>query len=193
VLLGAAVTGGLLVVMSGVIATGGIPDHQEDSRKIAAIWQTDRSIEDQLKNLMPEKPEEPLEPPPEVSQEMDVAVESPVIPVNRVEPGLGTLNIGLGGGFNRDSDYIPIYVPRPDYPPMALRRGISGYAVIEVTITETGGVRDPKLVEEYPQNKGFGKYALRAAKKLKYKARKVDGVAQEVPGVLYKFSFQIAK
>ena len=35
--------------------------------------------------------------------------------------------------------------------------------------------------------------ALEAANKLKYNLLVVDGVPQEVPGVRYKFIFQIAK
>lgn len=191
-LCGAAVTLALLVIMSGLIASGSTPDYQEKLHKIADIWQTERAITDQLKKLLPEKPTEPLEPPPEIPKAMELSLDAPTTSINMARPDPGSLNIGLGSGFNRDSDYIPIYVPQPDYPPIALRRGISGYAVIEVIITTTGGVRDPKLVEEFPENKGFGKYALRAAKKLKYKPRVIDGVAEEVPGVLYKFSFQIA-
>jgi len=191
-LCGAAITFLLLTIMSGLIATGDISPEQKTLKKIADIWQTDRSISDQIKQLLPEKPDKPLEPPPELP---DVAMElnTPTGAVSMAAPNLDGLKIGLGGGFSRDTDFIPVYVPQPDYPPIALRRGISGYAVIEVIITETGSVRDPKLVEEYPENKGFGKYALRAAKKLKYKPRVVDGVAEEVPGVFYKFSFQIAK
>ena len=34
---------------------------------------------------------------------------------------------------------------------------------------------------------------MKAANKLKYNPRVVDGVGQEVSGVLYKFSFQMAK
>jgi protein TonB len=39
--------------------------------------------------------------------------------------------------------YVPIYVPQPKYPRGALTRGKEGYAVIEVTVTTTGAVRDP--------------------------------------------------
>ena len=46
-----------------------------------------------------------------------------------------------------------------------------------------------KLLEEWPENYGFGKSALKAADKLKYNPRVINGVAVEVPGVLYKFSF----
>jgi protein TonB len=49
------------------------------------------------------------------------------------------------------------------------------------------------MVEEWPEGWGFGRAALKAAGKLKYNPRVIDGVAQEVPGVLYKFTFQMAK
>ena len=191
VLCGAAITFLLLTVMYQLIASGSAASDQQALKKIADIWQTDRAITDHIKELLPEKPDKPLDPPP-IMPNIEMELQAPKGAVSMAAPNLDGLKIGMGGSFNRDTDYIPVYVPQPDYPPIALRRGISGYAVIEVIITETGGVRDPKLIEEYPENKGFGKYALRAAKKLKYKPRVVDGVAQEVPGVLYKFSFQIA-
>ena len=95
--------------------------------------------------------------------------------------------------ISRDDDYIPLYVPQPQYPRRAQTRGKEGYAVVEITITTTGGVRDPILVEEYPEGWGFGRAGLKAAMKLKYKPRVTDGVGQEVPNVLYKFSFAMAK
>lgn len=191
-LFGMAVTLLLLTVMYGLIASGDISSEQQGLKKIADIWQTDRSITDQVKQLLPEKPDKPLEPPPEMPY-IEMELNAPTGAISMAAPNFDGLKVSMSGSFSRDTDYIPVYVPQPDYPPIALRRGISGYAVIEVIITETGGVRDPKLVEEYPENKGFGKYALRAAKKLKYKPRVIDGVAEEVPGVFYKFSFQIAK
>ena len=106
-------------------------------------------------------------------------------------PKMDSGKIGFGAGFARDSDYIPVYVPQPQYPRRAQSRGKSGYAVVEVVITTTGGVRDPILLEEDPEGYGFGRAALRAAEKLKYNPRVVDGVPEEVPGVLYKFSFNI--
>jgi protein TonB len=191
-IVGAVATFGLLVVMYGLIASGNTVSNQRKMQKIADIWQTDRTISEQLKTPKPEKPEAPLEP-PTVPPNTEMQLDIPSGAVRMAAPNMPGLKVGMGGGFSRDSDYIPVYVPQPDYPPIALRRGISGYAVVEVVITVTGGVRAPKLIEEYPENKGFGKYALRAAKKLKYKPRMVNGVREEVPGVLYKFSFQISK
>jgi len=65
-LCGAAITFLLLTVMYGLIASGDISSEQQALKKIADIWQTDRSITDQVKQLLPEKPDKPLEPPPEM-------------------------------------------------------------------------------------------------------------------------------
>ena len=65
--------------------------------------------------------------------------------------------------------------------------------MVAVTITTVGDVRDPVMVEEFPEGWGFGSAALKAAAKLKYSPKIVDGAPQEVRGVLYKFTFQMAK
>lgn len=182
----------LLVGMQRLIQSVDDAPELGEGRKIADIWQPRRTIEEQRKTPKPDKPEEP-EPLPPPPPQMNVSVDAPVSAVSMTAPVTAGLEISMGGAFSRDSDYIPVYVPQPDYPPRALRQGVDGYAVVEVTITTTGSVRDIKLLEEYPPNKDFGKYALRAAEKLKYKPRVIDGVAEEVPGVLYKFSFRIAR
>ena len=64
---------------------------------------------------------------------------------------------------------------------------------MELTITESGSVSNVELVEESPPKNGFGSAALKAAKKLKYTPRIVNGQAQKVPGVLYKFTFAFRK
>ncbi|WP_461518286.1 energy transducer TonB [Porticoccus sp.] len=186
------VTLALLLGMQGLIKPGDDTPDASETRKIADIWQPKRTIEEQLKTPKPDKPAEPEVLPPS-PPDMQVNVDVPSTAVSMALPSVAGLEIGLGGAFTRDSDYIPVYVPQPDYPPMALRKGLEGYAVVEVTITVTGSVRDIKLLEEFPADRGFGKYALRAAEKLKYKPRVIDGVAEEVPGVLYKFSFKIAR
>tara|TARA_B110000977_G_scaffold97404_1_gene128328 strand:- start:9 stop:374 length:366 start_codon:yes stop_codon:yes gene_type:complete len=87
--------------------------------------------------------------------------------------------------------YIPVYVPQPKYPRRAQMRGKQGYAVIAVTVTTSGAVRDPVLVEEFPEGWRFGRAALKAAKKLKYNPRVIDGQVQESTGVIYKFIFNL--
>jgi len=92
-----------------------------------------------------------------------------------------------------NSRYTPIFVKDPKYPKRAMRSNKDGYAIISVTITEQGGVSDPMLVEEYPENMGFGKAALKVANKLKFIPQVKDGEAIAVPNVLYKYSFKIQK
>lgn len=92
-----------------------------------------------------------------------------------------------------NSAYIPVFVETPKYPQRALKKGREGYAVVSLTITKTGGIRDPVLVEEYPEKMGFGKAAMKVAKKLKYAPQVKDGNAVEVQNVIYKYSFKMEK
>jgi len=187
---GAIVTFLLLVLMFTLIVTGAQKLDEAPARKIADIFQPEREVTANVKEMKPEKPETPEEPPPDIpQQQLDVDV--PDTAISMASPVTANLDIGLGGGFARDSDYIPVYVPQPQYPRRAQSRGVGGYAVVKVIITTTGGVRDPVLVEEDPEGYGFGTAAVRAAEKLKYNPRVVDGVPQEVPDVIYKFSFAI--
>ena len=192
-ILGSAVTFFLLVLMYLLIANNDTALDEQPARKISDIWQPDRKISENIKQEKPEKPEQPDEPPPDLP-EQNVDIEMELDAVSIAAPALNAnINIGLGGGFSRDTDYIPLYVPQPMYPRRALSRGKEGYAVIQVIITTTGGVRDPVLLEEYPASYGFGRAALKAALKLKYNPRVIDGKAEEVHGVLYKFSFELEK
>ncbi|MFM1571745.1 MAG: energy transducer TonB, partial [Porticoccaceae bacterium] len=78
-------------------------------------------------------------------------------------------------------------------PRAAQSRGIEGYAIIEVTISTEGLAINPFLVEEKPVSKGFDKAAIKASKGLRFVPRFVDGEAVEVPGILYKYTFQMAR
>ncbi len=186
---GIAVTFGLFVLMYSLIESAQQAPDESEIRKIGDIWQTETEITDQLKEIKPEKPADPEEPPPDLPVDQQVAFDVSVDAISMAVPKVAGLKVGMGGGFSRDSDYIPLYVPQPRFPRRALERGIDGYAVVSVIITTVGGVRDPKMLEEYPTGMGFGRAALKAASKLKYNPRVVDGVAEEVPDVKYKFSF----
>ena len=52
---------------------------------------------------------------------------------------------------------------------------------------------NPIVIEEKPKGKKFGKQALKAASSLRYIPRFEDGEPVEVPGVLYKYTFQMAR
>ena len=189
--LGLFITFGLVFVMFKLIDSGNKDMDEEKAIKIPDFLHVERELTENVKKTEVEKPDEPETPPPDIPEDQ-IEFEVPDNAVSMAAPKVSTsLNASLGT-FARDSDYIPVYVPQPQYPRRAQSRGKEGYAVIEVIITTTGGVRDPKLLEEDPEGWGFGRAAMKAALKLKYNPRVVDGVGQEVPGVLYKFTFKLA-
>jgi protein TonB len=189
--LGVVVTLSLVFVMFKLIDSGNKDLDEQPAYKIPDFLHVERDRTENAKMTEVEKPDEP-EDMPDIPKEQ-VEFEAPENVVNMAAPKAGG-NLSIGNsGFSRDSDYIPVYVPQPQYPRRAQTRGKEGYAVVQVIITTVGGVRDPILIEEWPEGWGFGRSAVKAAKKLKYNPRVVDGVAEEVPGVLYKFTFQMAK
>lgn len=186
---GAIVTFLLLVLMVTLILTGSQEMQEEERRKIGDIFQPEREVTERRERDKPDRPDEPDEPPPDMPQDQE-DFSAPEGALTMGAPQFGA-DLGGPGDFARDSDYIPVYVPQPQFPRRAQTRGVGGYAVVEVIITRTGAVRDPELLEEHPEGYGFGRAALRAAERLRYNPRVVDGEAQEVPGVLYRFTFQI--
>ena len=189
--LGVLVTLSLVFVMFKLIDSGNKDIDEQPAYKIPDFLHVERERTENTKMTEVEKPDEPEEM-PDIPEEQ-IEFEAPENAVNMAAPKAGG-NLSSGNsGFSRDSDYIPVYVPQPQYPRRAQTRGKEGYAVVQVIITTVGGVRDPIMIEEYPEGWGFGRSAVKAAKKLKYNPRVVDGVAEEVPGVLYKFTFQMAK
>ena len=191
--LGVLVTFALIILMYKLIDSGNKDLDEKEAIKIPEFVQVDRDLTENVKQAQIEKPEDPETPPPDLPDD-NIEFEVPENAISMAAPAANAnLKLSGTGGFARDSDYIPVYVPQPEYPRRAQTRGKEGYAVIEVIITTTGGTRDPILIEEFPEGWGFGKAALKAASKLKYNPRVVDGIGQEVPGVLYKFTFQMAK
>ena len=140
-----------------------------------------------------EKPVKPKEPPPQM--------QTPPMQQNNpnasVEKHSFTAEIsadtGLSGGLSLDSndgDYLPIVKVAAVYPRRAQARGIEGYVVVEFTVTKTGAVTSPVVIQAEPAGV-FDRAALDAVVKFKYKPRVVDGVAMSVAGVQNKISFEI--
>ncbi|MAZ25409.1 MAG: hypothetical protein CMK41_06520 [Porticoccaceae bacterium] len=101
---------------------------------------------------------------------------------------LGRLRQGKG-----NDEYIPVFVPSPNYPQDARFQREEGFALLELTISNEGRATDIILVKESPESFGFGEEALKAAKRLLYAPKVVDGIAQQVPGVRYKYTFKMAR
>ena len=166
---------------------------QEDvkARKIADIVVPDKVIETNLKEVLPEKIEDPEEPPPDLEPiQFDTDVDMGVV---NTAPTTGiSLKLSSSGMSSGDGEYLPIVKVAPIYPRRAQTRGISGYCIVEYTVTKTGSIRDPKPVDCKPSGI-FESASVKAATKFKYKPRVVDGEPIEVAGVQNKFTYELEK
>ena len=193
--LAAFITVALFFLMVALISLGDTGIKTDNARKLADVIMPDRDIDTLYDDF--EKPEEPDQQPEDIAQpELDLA---PIEGVDVAIPKPKT-NFAAGGGFFRDGEYIPLFKVTPIYPRRAQERGIQGYSIVAFTITETGTVEDVVPLEgfcgdptdpatEYRKCSIFNSAASRAALKLKYKPKIVDGNAVKVFDVPHKFTF----
>ncbi len=187
-LVAVAVTFGLFLFMNQLISSGG--DNRADLGAISGIHFGPVEIPDEIvskSRRKPKKPPPPKDPPPppkmKVSNVNQQVQNMPAINI----PNLDVPLVGGGGMFignfqqvdqKAEGDIIPIVVIRPIYPRDAALKGIEGWVKIEFTITETGMVKSPKVVDAKPP-RIFNRAAIRAILKWKFKPRVVEGVAVE--------------
>ena len=101
------------------------------------------------------------------------------------------MQTGIGSDATaRDGEYLPIVQVAAVYPRRAQLRGITGYCVVEYTVTTSGATRDPAPVECSPPGV-FEASAVRAALKFKYKPRVIGGQPVEVAGVRNRFVYEL--
>ena len=138
---------------------------------------------------MPDKPEAPPETPT-----MKMQNASPL--ANSVDLGQMRISKDVAvGGFNlssADGEYLPIVKVSPIYPARAQSQGLEGWVLLKFTVTESGSVQDPVVIEAEPPGV-FEDSAKRAVLKFKYKPRVVDGRPISVPNVQQLITFKIDK
>jgi protein TonB len=78
----------------------------------------------------------------------------------------------------------------PEYPQSALRREIEGYAIVGFSVSKSGSVINPYIIESQPKGV-FDRSALKGILKFKYKARMVDGHPVVTDGQQYQFTYQL--
>ena len=188
-LLAIPVAGGLFFIMQYLIATAEPKIDETKARKLADILMPEREIDTNIKEVKPEKVEDPEKPPPDlelpdVEMDMDTQV-AVVAPTHKVDVQIGTTGMATG-----DGEYLPIVKVAPIYPRRAQTRGVTGYCIVEYTVTTSGAIRDPKAVDCQPPGV-FEDASVKASLKFKYKPRVVDGQPIEVAGVQNKFTYEL--
>ncbi len=159
----------------------------------------------ETKKRKPKKPPPPDEPPPDVPpQNFNVAVDNAGFNMSNINTAVD-INVGSGGFGISDGEYLPIVKVQPQYPRRALSRGMTGWVIVEFTVSELGQVKDPFVVsncgwiknarnegecEDNP-NSVFDSAATKAAAKFKYKPKVIDGTPVETAGVQNKITFEL--
>ncbi|MGB0188145.1 MAG: TonB family protein [Aequoribacter sp.] len=179
---------GLFFVMQSLIDRE-YEQEEVKSRKIADIVVPNKEIEVNVKEVKPEKVEDPEEPPPDM-QPLEFDMDMDVDVVNLAPSAKVNVSINSSGMSSGDGEYLPIVKVAPIYPRRAQTRGITGYCIVEYVVTKTGSIRDPIPVDCQPQGV-FERASLKAAEKFKYKPRVVDGEPIEVAGVQNKFTYEL--
>ena len=187
----------LFIFMVLLVSTGDTGDIVK-GRKIGDVIMPEREIETIVEEEV-EPPEEPEVAPPDIAPpQLDV---KPIaVSASKAAPEIN-FNQGSGSLF-RDGEYIPLFKVQPVYPRRAQERGTEGYVIVAFTITESGTIEDPYVIEgkcrsaknrggEYNDCSMFNSATIRAAKKLKYKPTVRDGRAVAVEDVPHKFTYEI--
>lgn len=188
--LGFLVTLGLLLLMHTLIATADRSLDESTAQKIADITMPEVEIKTNVKEQKPEKPEDPEEPPPPLEQPelQDFEVKQTV---NMAATPKQEVNIASGLGLSAsDGEYLPIVKVAAIYPRRAQTRGITGYCIVEYTVTTTGATRDVRPIDCAPSGV-FEDASVKAALKFKYKPRVIDGEPVEVAGVRNRFLYEL--
>jgi periplasmic protein TonB len=190
--LGGAVTLALLVLMHSLIATGERALDESTPIRIADVTMGGTRSESGLVARMPDRIEEPERPPPAVAlpEAQDFATAGELV-VNMAAAPAPELQIGTGlDAAATDSEYLPIVKVAAVYPRQAQARGITGYCIVEYTVTTSGATRDPVPVDCSPPGV-FEQSAVKAAQKFKYRPRVIDGRPVEVAGVRNRFLYEL--
>lgn len=196
VALAVVVTLGLLFLMHSLINQNLSDEDKPTERKIADIRMPETEIETRYETSKPDKPEEIETPPPDIPEP---ELETPDVnetALNMTAPTMdGDLNLG-SSGFTGDGEYMPIVAIAPEYPRRAAARGIEGFATVRFTVTTTGGTKDIEVIDGVTKDGEpttiFNRAAERAAERFKFRPRVIDGTPVEVPGVTYRFVFELA-
>ncbi|MDN4503662.1 energy transducer TonB [Alteromonadaceae bacterium BrNp21-10] len=178
ILLGAAITFALFVLMAKLIAnTGRAPDESKPVPVIDIVMNEPDSSTQVRSRVPPPPPPPPQQPPkmePVEPETSDANADSLSFNIPGVDVGGASVDIGAPGAMMRDGEATPIVRIEPKYPMQAARDGKEGWVQLSFTINEVGGVDDIEVIEAEPK-RVFDREARRALGRWKYKPKIVDG------------------
>ncbi len=144
---------------------------------------------------LPHKPtmaDEP--PPPSMPTAAPGAPGTPMIAAGLGATPRAELNLRQTAGVTEsavtDAAATPIVRVNPTMPRKATIEQVEGVALLAFDIGPTGSTENVRVLEENPPGYGFGKAAIRAVKRWRYRAQIVDGRPVVQKGLRIRLSFR---
>jgi protein TonB len=201
---GLGVTLFLFYLMQYLISTAELEFDAPEIGQIVNIVRVKTKINPIPPRRETQKPPEPKSPPSTERLTLATNVHTfgyTMTPVKK-EPG----PIVQGPGFRSDGNSLAVLKVEPVYPGRAKQRGLSGWAIVEFTVTAQGMVKNAVVVSNCawvrPASSGqcvdspnsiFDRSATRAVLKFKYKPRVIDGEFVESAGVRNLIVYNMAE
>jgi|TARA_B100001778_G_scaffold226110_1_gene187737 protein TonB len=184
----ALITVFLFLVMQALVSSNEFDLGEETASINISFLRQLQDTETQTAKKKPNRPEQEQEPDP---PEMDIPeTPRPEMSSESVStPDFGGPQFGAFSA-STDADVLPIVKVPPQYPRRATQRGIEGWVLVEFTITETGAVINPIVIDADPPGI-FNRSAMRTIVKWKYKPRIVGGKAVPRPGVQHLITYEL--
>lgn len=194
VLLGAAITFALFVLMAELISNSQRPPEESAPTPIIDIVMDEPDSSTEMRQRVPPPPPPPPQQPPKVQPQEPDAAEPDAGDMSFNMPGVdiggASIDIGGPGAMQRDGEATPIVRIEPRYPIQAARDGKEGWVRLSFTINEVGGVDDVTVIEAEPK-RIFDREAKRALRKWKYKPKIVDGKPQKQFNMKVQLDFKL--
>ncbi len=189
--LGFLMTVTLFLIMQALIKSDRSPFTDSPTGRIVDFVRLLDDTPIEIKQRKPPPPPPVDEPPPDMPRpQMESQDTNFGVDISHVDPGIDGISLGTGG-YSSDGEYLPIVKVKPIYPRRAQTRGIEGYVLLQFTVTKTGAVADPVVIESEPRGI-FDRAAINAALKFKYKPKVVNGEPIAVAGVPHRITFELA-
>ena len=191
-ILAAGITAGLFYFMQYLVSNG--DELAEPVQVVRVVDATMPDIEIAIDvEIDPPEPIDDLIDEPETPTRRPIIGPGPGVPIiggteiTGPEPNIAPSIVGTG-----DTNLVPLVAIAPEYPPRALQRGIEGWCLVSFTVDGLGNVIEDSIavVDAEPPNV-FDRSSIRAAARIKYQPKIVDGQGVEVPDIRYLFRYDL--
>ena len=185
----ALVTVSLFFIMQLLVASGDMKLDEANRMQPIDITMEDEEMDVRRKSRSKPKKQEVQKPPPPARTVLANTNANNGPTVEFDSNFSGKLDIGVGTA-TLDRGAYPKFRVQQQYPRRAQERGIEGYVVVRFTITKTGSVRDPIVVES--SSSLFERSALKAVSQYKYEPLVVNGEPKETPNQHIRLVYEMA-